>query len=254
MGLSLVRDVLRRASFYLQDLSPQFKRWAQADLVGMLNDGQRVITTFVPTTAARMDVIKLRPGTTQSIARIAAQDIKYGDGGTPAATTVGTNLMGVYRNMGADGLTPGRPITIADRGLMDAQGSWHTHVGTFVRNFAMDPQFPTRFWVDPAPSVNFPVWVEVGYSAEPPLLGNNVDYAGDNTTIWLPDMYFPILVDYVVARANMIDNDYSDRSKAQEFQQSFMQALSAIVQAQTGTNPNMQRLGQLSFGQLAAAS
>ena len=67
----LVRDLIRRVSVLLQDTAPQFERWPEQELVDWLNDAQVAITKFLPAACARVDAIRLKPGTRQSIETIA---------------------------------------------------------------------------------------------------------------------------------------------------------------------------------------
>ena len=48
----LVREVLRRVCTLLTDVSPQFVRWSEGELVDWVNDGQLAIARYLPTAAS----------------------------------------------------------------------------------------------------------------------------------------------------------------------------------------------------------
>lgn len=249
----LVKDVIYRASVLLQDVAPQFQRWPERELVSWLNDGQMAVAKYLPTACARVDAIKLKPGTRQSIERIAASDVKPGDG-SAAAQVFGNFLNDVIRNMGADGLTPGRAVRLVSREVLDSQFSdWHTRQGTGkIESFVFDPRTPKNFYVSPAvPAGGTAVWVEVAYLANPVLIANtgtpgSERYGMDSTdatTITVDDKYVDDLVNYILARAYMKDAEFSaNAANANSYATMFLNSLNAQVQALTGNNPNLQVL------------
>jgi hypothetical protein len=258
----LVKDVLWRVAGLLQDTVPQFIRWPEVELVNWLNDAQVAITKYLPAASSRVDVIRLVPGTRQSIESIPAANCKPGDGSTPAQPIYGNQFMKAIRNMGADGLTPGKVVRIVDMDTMDSQSpGWHQTVGTAVGVVVHDPRFPRYFYVFPGVHATTQVWLEVGYTAQPlkiPAGGlegaeiYKVDGASTET-IKIADEYVDDLVDYVVARAYSKDSEYADANKAVAFTNRFLTSLNAKVAAITGNNPNLKRL-PLATEPLAAAS
>lgn len=245
----LVKDVLWRAAALLQDTVPQFQRQPEHELVDWLNDAQVAITKFLPAACSRVDAVKLKVGTRQSIEAIAAADCKPGDGSTPAVPVYGTQLLDVIRNMGADGLTAGKAIRGTDRGILDSQSpNWHSVTGALVSSFMYDPRTPRYFYV--TPGVTGTVWVELAYTAQPIKIPNTGTvgselylYPGSNTTtISIADEHVDDLTNYVVARANMRETEWSDANKATVFSQMFLGSLNAKVAALTGNNPNLQQL------------
>jgi hypothetical protein len=250
----LVREALRRASYLLGDLSPaQFQRHRESECVDFLNDGALAIVKYLPIAGSRVDAIKLKPGTLQSIETIAAADCKPGDGTTPAVPILGISLLRVSRNMGANGTTPGRAIRIVDQKTLDAvDADWHSasKAATAVANFVADPSTPRYFYVTPPAHASTAVWVELAYTAQPLRVpntgapGSEIYLAGgaSTATIPLPDEYIDDLVNYVVARASMVESEWADSSKAQTFAGMFLASLNGKVAAITGSNPNLKRL------------
>jgi hypothetical protein len=106
-----IRYLLHRASVLLEDTDPQFTRWTEAELVAWLNDAQKAIVKVLPQAGARSATrCGCCPARGSASLPIADTHIKPGDGSTPA-TRYGVQLFGFTRNMGADGLTPGRAVT-----------------------------------------------------------------------------------------------------------------------------------------------
>lgn len=247
-----VREVLWRASGLLQDTKPQYYRHAEADMVDALNDAQIAIAKFLPSSCSRVDSVRLVPGTKQSIQAIPAAYCKPGDGSTPSLPIQGNTLLDVVRNMGADGLTPGRAIRIVPGKTMDAQDrDWHTSVGTAVKAYVYDPATPRYFWVYPGVHATTPVWVDLSFTAQPLKIpaGAAEDatavygYAGSNgQLITIADEHIDDLVNYVVARMLYRPSEWTDAQKGDRFAAMFTGSLNAKVQAVTGTNPNIRHL------------
>ncbi|UIF90857.1 DUF6682 family protein [Cupriavidus sp. UYPR2.512] len=247
----LIRDALFRVSTLLLDAEPQFVRWTERELVGWLDDGQVAIAKYLPIAGARVDAIKLKQGTKQSLDTIASTDVKPGDGSTPA-TVHGNALNELVRNMGADGLTPGRAIRVISRDVLDAQNpNWHTTTGAKVEAFVYDPRTPKYFYVYPAVPASPAMWVEASYLANPAPIPNTGTsgtprYGKDGSdagVIGVDDKYLDDLVNYVVARAYMKDSEYATNAGlANTFASMFLSSLNSQVQALTGNNPNLQVL------------
>jgi hypothetical protein len=252
-GTILVREALRRVSKLLQDISPQFVKYPEQEAVDALNDAHLAIAKFLPLASSRVDAVRLVPGTQQSIEAIPQANCKPGDGSTPAATIYGVSLLGVRRNMGADGLTPGRVVRVVDQEVLDAQDAdWHlaARAKTAVQVYTYDPLTPLYFSVSPPVHASTQVWVTLAYNAQPIRIPNTGTpgselYLADGAstaTIQIRDEFIDDLVNYVVARANMKDAEWADGNKATYFANLFLGSLNAKVQVATGTNPNLKRL------------
>ena len=252
MGQTLVKDVLYRASVLAQDVEPQFTRWPEREMVTWLNDGQRAIYKYLPMAGSRVDAVKLAPGTRQHIGKILAANIVPGDGSTPA-DVAGQFLFDVIRNMGADGLTPGKPIRVISREVLDTQtAGWHSaEVAGGVRQYVFDPRTPKVFYVSPPVPATPAQWVEIAYLAQPVNVPNTGTpsapaYAMDGSstvTITIDDQYIDDLVNYIVARAYSKDAEFSAKGElAVAYTNMFLQSLNAQVQALTGKSPNIKML------------
>lgn len=252
-GTITVREFLWRVSTVLDDRNPQFNRWPERELVDATNDGCLSITKFLPAACSRVDAIKLKQGTTQSIDTIAAVDCKPGDGSTPTQAILGVQMLDWVCNMGADGLTPGQaiPQPVARRILDQERPNWHTVTGTTVQQVAFDPATPRTFYVQPAVPATPAVWLRVAYIAQPLRIPNTGSpgselyaFSGTNTAV-LPigDENVEELLYYVVARAYMKNAEYgADTDRMTRFANLFTSSLNARVAAITGHNPNLTRL------------
>lgn len=243
---TLVKDVLYRVSAQLHDISPQFTRWTQRELVSWLNDGQKAIAKYMPSSCARVDAIKLSSGTKQSIERIMAASIIPGDGSTPS-NVYGGYLQSVIRNMGASGSAPGRAIRIVDREVMDVNNpTWHSETAAAVSQYMFDPRMPKVFYVYPGVPVSTNVWIEISYLADPVDISAVGDYGMDGTAstlISIDDKYVDDLVNYILARAYMKDAEFATNGNlASAHSNMFTASINAQATALSGVNPNLQSL------------
>lgn len=114
-------------------------------------------------------------------------------------------LVDVVRNMGTDGETPGNAITIIDRSTLDETfPGWHSQsADSVVRNFTFDERDPDRFWVTPPQPASSNGYVEIIGSCLPD------DISSSSDVITLSDIYYHVLIDYLLYRAYLIDSDSS---------------------------------------------
>lgn len=252
---TLVRDVLASVTSQLQDDAPQFVRWAEIDLTNALQDGQQAIVTFLPAACADFFSIKLRPGTLQQIDTLATTDVKTPAGVAPAATLYGNALLDLICLMGADGLTVGRALRRVNRDLLDLHSpDWHRQTAVTPREWTFDPQTPQHFFINPGIPASGAIWARAQLAMNPAKItpgavrGATARYdaagtgAGATDKISLDDEYREPLVNYIVARANLMDQDFANAGKAQAFTGLFMSWLNAKITAITGNNPNLKAL------------
>lgn len=250
MGTILVREIFRQASFLLEDTAPQFHRFVQRDMIDALNDAQRMLATYIPPSCSRVDVLRLVAGVRQSIAAILPVDVLAGDGIAPDLPVRGTLLLDPIRNMGPDGVTPGRPVRAVPRHLVEAENpNWSlpANAGTRVESVMYDPATPKVFFVaPPVPATR--LWIELSYNALPatiPDADGDTDYGVDGdaaATIGVGDEYATDCVNYVVARMNMQDQQWANPAKAAAFASMVLSSVNARAEALTGHNPNLKWL------------
>ena len=186
--------------------------------------------------------MRLAPGTLQSISAIAQLDWKPGDG-VPAGAVSGHGLVGVTRNMGADGQTPGKIVRLVDRAMLDASDpSWHTKSASAVRSYTYDPILPSVYSVSPGAAADAPVWVEVKLLANPTRF-NPADAGVLTQVLSLDDRYADDVLSYVLARAFMVDAEVAGSAAlAAANTNIFVGSINAQAIAMTGVNPNLQHL------------
>ena len=236
----LVKDVVATAATQLTDAD--LEHTTVDALLRYMNDAQRVIAKFLPASCSRVDSIKLKPGTRQSIAFIAAADIKPGDG-TAAKDVGGFRLGSLERNMGSDGATPGRAIRIVDQDALDSSDpNWHTKTGPVVLRYTFDPLVPTSFYVTPGVPSTGQVWVETKYLATPDELPI-ADEVPDDLLFGLDDIYVDDILAYALARAFMKDAEVPGAAAlASSNAQIFTNSINVQGLAMTGVNPNLHHL------------
>ena len=211
-------DVLSRARNQLID-TDAVQRWSDAELLQYLSDGLRTVSAADPSTASKVAVMKMVAGTRQSL---------------PAD---GNSLLSVTRNMGLDGVTPGRAVRIIRREIMDdMQPTWHADAKvTTVYNYIYDPQDARAFSVYP-PS-NGSGYIEINYQYTP------VEITATTATLQLPDAYLTPLSDYVLMRAHQKDGDFAaGREKSAMYAGMFKLFMDLSDKGEVENNPNLQTI------------
>lgn len=161
------------------------QRWSDAELLSWLSDGQRTVVAMSPSVGERTASMKLAEGTKQTVPAGAFQ------------------LLDVKRNMGADGGTPGRAVSVVTRELMDSfDPNWHASArSSTTKHYIYDPEQPKTFYAWP-PSTG-QNWVELSAAYTPVEMTVVVDL------LEIDDLYQTALFDYVMFRAHQKDSDYS---------------------------------------------
>ena len=180
-------------------------RWTEAELLGWINSGQREVAIAKPNALTSNTTMQLTASATKQ---------------TIPAT--GIQLMEVVRNMGADGLTPGRAITGIDRSVLDMTiPTWHSDANAagVVKHFTFDPRDPKTFYVYPkAPATA--LYIELVISINPAQLAS---LAGN---IAYDDIYETVLIDYVLYRAYAKDSKHTaNMQRSTNHYQAFQNAL-----------------------------
>lgn len=210
----IVNDILNRAGRLLSD--PTHVRWTEKELVDYINDAQRQIVLLVPDANSRTESFLLVEGSKQML---------------PAE---GIRLLRITRNLGADGLTPGRVVYPTIRSALDAENpDWHTKTGTSVQHYIYDPESNRKvFYV--YPSANG--YVEIVYSSAPAKLATDPVNVAEQ--LELSDQYINPILDWVLYRCWAKDAEYAgNQQRAQMHEGSFYQQLGVKNQAAESVNP-----------------
>jgi hypothetical protein len=245
-----VRTLVARVRETLQDQDYTGLRWPEKGLIVVTNLGQLALAKYLPSAGASVDVVKLGAGTRQVFTSVAAVDIKRGDPSQPNDQTVyPIRVRRLIRNMGENGLTPGRAIRQVELEALDlADPDWHTEAnGTAVREWTTAGNVPTALYVSPAAPDH---WVEIEWSVEPTRVPPGGDEGaelytpdGNNTLLGIPDHLVDELHAYVVAVCLLKGSKQNQNiPKSQVWAGIFTNSLNALAEAETGTNPKLQLL------------
>jgi len=248
---TLVRKFLRDVCTTLQDISPQYSRWPEHELVTYGNYGQMAISKYLPQAGSAIDSVRLQPGTKQDFTKVLAADIRPGDGST-AADSYGISIMDISRNMGADGLTPGRVVRVSDRYTKDTNDpDWHSKTGNVVREFLWDKNLPKIAHVIPGVPVSPAVWVDLSWMKEPRRIPAGGEpgaeiykYDGASTALLgIADQYVEDLQNFVVAVALLKGSkNVQNIPKAQLHAGLFTASINAQAAVVSGVSPNLKQL------------
>ena len=210
-----VADVLARTDALLFD--PGRVRWSLAEMLGYINDAERDIASLKPDATAQPQTLLLVPGILQSL---------------PSNTL---RLLTVHRNMGADGLTPGRQIGITEEEVIQAYApDWgKAYAATAVENYTYDERDVLHFRVYPPVHPTIPVYVEVTRMALPGELSATTD------ALAVGDWYFNAVVQFVMAMALAKDAEVGALSQqSQAWKALYDSSMSQMTQTQVLSSPN----------------
>lgn len=243
-----VKSFVHGVTTALLDL-PQYSRWGEIEIIRYANYAQLAIAKYLPQAGARVDAVKLAPGTVQDLTRVAAANIIPGDGSTPADVS-GIALMEVMSNMGSNGSTPGSAIRIADRYALDSvDPDWPTRTGSKVIEYIFRKDTPLHFEVNPG--VTGSVWVRLRWMVEPKRIpegevpGAEVyGFDGPSTTLMgIADQYIDDAHNYVVAMCLLKGSKNNQNiPKAQYHAGLFLSSINAQAAQVTGVSPNLKQL------------
>lgn len=201
MGTITAQKIVDDAQIVLQDTGAV--RWAEAELFGWLNHGQRELVGVKPTAYVKNETVEMAAGTKQS---------------TPSGAT---GLVAVVRNMGS-GSTPGPAVKPIALSMMDALvPDWHSATANGVTQYYMtDPGNIRNFYLYP-PQPATPTSLELVYPCIP------ADVAAIANAITLDDIYAVALMDYILFRAFAKDAETANESKAGAYYKKFIDSLGA---------------------------
>lgn len=223
-------SIITQASLLLQDIP--MTRWTEPELLGWLNQGQDQIVALKPDAMSVVASMKLVASKTRQ--RLPDGTSAYLDelAGTLRA---GLKLLDVVRNMGVDGASPGRAVSIVDKTILNlTDPDWHFNTkSNVIQHFMYDEKNPLVFYVYPAAHASVQTWVEVAYIATP------TPAESAQHSIDLPDNYAAVLLDYMLFRAFSKSSDSTIHlQKALAYYESFMRILGSYSAAEAGFDPN----------------
>mgnify|MGYP000704722052 CR=1 FL=1 len=213
MGTITADRLLDRARRILQDVSNASQRWTDADLLDGLNEGQRVLVTLKPDAFTAVSSVALADDSRQEL------------------PTDAVSLIRVIRNMGGDGATPGRAITLTPiHDLDDFEPDWHNASGSEVLHYMVDAEDNTGFYVYPRVAGGH---IEIKYSKVPDQVTTQT------SPISVADIYDAALVQYICYSALSSDMDaVANMTLAKEFFNQFVGLVTGKIQAEDQVDPN----------------
>jgi hypothetical protein len=221
--------ILTRVRTQLIDELDQ-KRWTDEELLRWLSDGQRTLVALDPALGEVTTGLKLAVGAKQAL--------------PPNAFM----LLDIKNNLGSDGATPGRAVTVISRENLDrVDPDWHASRRSDITfHYIYDPKQPKTFYVYP-PSTGV-AYLDISAAFTPP------DFVAMTDEMLVPDLYQTALFDYVMFRAHQKDTDYAGgNDKAQMYLQLFQMFTGATTEAVLAESPNKQ-LGPSDLADKGAAA
>jgi hypothetical protein len=150
-----------------------------------------------------------------------------------ALPSTALRMLDITRNMGTDGLTAGKIITPVDRKHLDYSNLlWPAASGdTEIDNFAYDKENPRIFYVTPPVSSDTNVYVELQVSQLPTAVADTDDDPGIN------DVFFEPIVQYMLYKAFVTDDEGVEFQKATMYMQNFFNLLQVEMAVSTAAGP-----------------
>lgn len=187
-------------------------------------------------TAAMRQIVLMRPD-----ANPVVEPMKLTAGQTKQSIPAGaTHFIGLIRNLGSDGETPGYPISIVNREDLDGFDiDWHTaEQETVIDNYTFNEKTPTIFFVTPRPADN--VYVEIEYST-PPAKATDM-----NEDIALAEVWAEPMREYIMHRAySLNDSTAADQAKGRKHLSNFYLLLGEETKARLVYSPNTDNGGEV---------
>jgi hypothetical protein len=142
-------------------------------------------------------------------------------------------MLDITRNMGTDGLTAGKIITPVDRKHLDYSNLlWPAASGdTEIDNFSYDKENPRIFYVTPPVASTPDVYVELQVSQLPTAVADTGDDPGIN------DVFFEPIVQYMLYKAFVTDDEGVEFQKATMYMQNFFNLLQVEMAVATAAGP-----------------
>ncbi|MCP3686564.1 MAG: hypothetical protein GY861_28330 [bacterium] len=203
MGTILASKIIADAAEAMLDEG--YERYATADWLGFLNDGQNELVILKPDASVINQSVVQIAGTKQTLG---AEDI---------------SLIKLTKNMGTDGTTPGTIIELVDERQFGIQNpDWNTTTADAeVICYMFDDRDPKNYYVYPPQPTSSQGYVEIVTCVKP------TDIASISSAINLDDIYEGALLNYILYRANLVNANQSQfaQSEATKFYNVFSTSL-----------------------------
>ena len=209
------QDIIDEVSGQLNDVG--LVTWTQASLIKYINSAQEAIVLLRPDAFSEVTLMVLGIGSKQTLPATALR------------------LLDIKRNMGTDGLTPGRSVLAIDEESLDLFAFSHT-AGTpapVIKNFSYDEKTPNTFYVDPP--ADGTTQIELSVSRVP----TEVTVPAD--TLVLKDIYRNPIIQWCMFRAYSIEVDSrSSQQRAAKHETTFYQLMGKKFQRDITFSPSVE--------------
>lgn len=221
MGSLVIGTIIDRARRTLLELkvgeaSASDVRWDRTrELLPLANAAQKAICIHKPSAYVKNTSLSLASGAKQSV------------------PSDGTAVADVQHNLGSDGSTVGRAITIVDRATLTAiDPTWMTATGSAVEHYVYDQRDPKVFFVYPRPSGAW--YVSLAYPAIPADIASG---AIDSGAISVDDVYDTAIHDFIVGYALLKNSKSGDTGKSAFYLDRFERMTGIAIQRQQAFQP-----------------
>lgn len=222
----LASDIITEVGRQLNDVNQI--TWSESAIIDYINSAQQMIVSIRPDAYSIVTSMQMDAGSKQSLPVEAIR------------------LLNVSRNLGADGLTPGRVVHACEIEALDLfDFDWNTDAQVAaVKNYTYSEKTPNTFYVDP-PS-DGTGYIEISISRVPPAIIANYE------TLALKDIYENHIIQWCMFRAYSIEVDSaSSQQRAAKHEQSFFTMMGRKFQRDVLFSPSVelkQTEGQLEDG------
>lgn len=231
-----VKDILDRVTTLYND--QEYIRIPESYYFKFLDDTLSLITMMRPDSHVKTEVVKLSPGTRQTLPADGISLIEIYMNKTPIINTDG-EITG-YENS--------YPVAHVEREDLDYFSNWQAGKGVaskdHIDEFAYELRSPRTFWVNPYVGTEAPVYVEMDYSyAHPKISEIPMDTDGTYTTVEdteidLPDTYITPICYYMLYLLYSTDSTSQlDKQVAASYLQQFQQILNVEYQSNQNVMP-----------------
>lgn len=209
-----------------------FVYWTSEDLLNYLNEAMVQTVILKPDASVTAKEYQLSTGVRQSLPDGSAAFVDAAAGTLPKAM----KLVKVVMNMGTDGLTPGRAISIIDMDMLAAiRPDWASKTGSPTAiHYMFSEADPKSFWVHPPQPATNQGYVFVVYNSFPTPC---VAYS-ETEYVPLSDEYAQTLMYYMLFKAYSKDTDSADANKSLQYYDAFKTSLGLQQNVERNEDPN----------------
>lgn len=201
----LLKDVIDSAANELGDI--EMVTWPRATLINLLNQAKNQIILVRPDALSETIIVELDAGTKQLITNTDRANL------LPSGAL---RLLGVTRNMGADGLTPGKAVKPVDRSNLDlVDPDWHlaSKNSAVVKAFIYEEDEPDTFYVNPPNDGTGSIEVKVSkMPTQHDTAMNDTAFAAE--LIDIKDIYVNTIIEWILYKAFSFENSSNQSMNA----------------------------------------